>query len=395
MNLSKGIKEKLTLVKESDHFIVHYAMRNPRLGRGLGPHGVRDESLIDTYLVSLEKLYQTMISPPWNRDPPVVGPGGKTHVYVYNSGFPFMTCDLAKVPYIVLTSRNSEPTVDAELKRAASEAVHEATHLFNFTKRPLYDKFNATRWEWFDEGLAVLMEMLVTEDNQDHHRLLIDWIDSPEMSLDHPAGIYHVGMFIRYVGEYRGFEFVNDIWLESYPEEEPLQTLLRLTPEDEESFFSDLGVAGLFAGYSFDPYFLKEHAYELFMRFGERAVSESLSLPDALGAKITDHLDHLSCRYYRLFLEEGVSGFTITVKVGDGAPLKAKAAIVTTDKNKQLLEPLSVQSDGSLSLTLSELDAAEIDHIVLVISNCGTNTPWNGTAVNHDAQEFTILIQEA
>src|SRR5262249_25557587 len=138
--------------------------------------------------------------------------------------YPFMTCDHKKVPYIVLTSRNSEPTVQAELNRAASEAVHEATHLFNFSKRPLYDKFNATRWEWFDEGLAVLMEMLVTENNPDHYRLLVDWIDSPEMPLDHPDGIYHVGMFMHYLGNLPGlgYEFVNDIWLNSRSDEEPL-----------------------------------------------------------------------------------------------------------------------------------------------------------------------------
>ena len=389
MYLPEEIKERLTSVMESDHFIVHYAMRNPELGRGLGAHGVRDESIIKTYVESLEKLYQTMISPPWNREPPIVGPDGKTHVYVYNSSYPFMTCDLKKVPYIVLTSRNSEPTVEAELNRAASEAVHEATHLFNFSKRPLYKKFDATRWEWFDEGLAVLMEMLVTG-NPDHFRLLVDWIDSPEMSLDHPDGIYHVGMFMHYLGNLVGYEFVNDIWLNSKPDEEPLDALERLTPKDQ----TDLAVAELFIGYSFDPYFLKDHAYELFMRFGERAVAESLRLPDANGAEITDHLNHLSCRYYRFFLKDGASDLKITLQVKGASPLKAVAAVVTTDKRRLTLEPLHVDGNGTMSLLLSDVEVAEADHIVLVVSNFGTNRPFNGTPVDHDGQEFKILIQE-
>ncbi len=389
MYLPNEIKNRLT-EKDSEHFIVHYAMRNPESGRGLGAHGVRDESIIQTYIEYLEKLYKKMISPPWNRERPIVGPDGKTHVYVYNSSYPFMTCDHKKVPYIVLTSRNSEPTVEAELNRAASEAVHEATHLFNFSKRPLYKKFNATRWEWFDEGLAVLMEMLVTE-NTDHYRLLVDWIDSPEMPLDHPDGIYHVGMFMHYLGGRLGYEFVNDVWLKSDDDEEPLDALHRLTPKDQEA---DLAVAEIFIGYSFDPYFLRDHAYDLFMRFGERAVAETLKLADANVAEITDHLNHLSCRYYRIFPRDGASDLKITLQVKDASPLTAVAAVVATDKRQLTLEPLRVNGEGTMSLLLSDLEIAEVDHIVLVVSNFGTNRPFNGTPVDHDGQEFKILIQE-
>jgi len=386
---------RLALTEGSDHFIVHYELRNPTSGRGLGPHGVRDRSLIDTYVCYLERLYQTMTSSPWNRDPPIVGKDGKTHVYVFNSGYPLTTYDLDNVPCIVLPSRNNEPTVKGELNRAASEAVHEATHVFNFTKRPLYDKFNATRWEWYDEGLAVLMEMRVAKGNPDHQRLLMDWIDNPEMSLDHPAGKYLAGMFMYYVASKLGEEFVNDVWLNSYPDEEPLEALERLTPEGQKFFCSDLTVSDIFSsGYAIDPYFLKDHAVELFTRFGDRAVAESLWLPDADGVKIKDHLDHLSCRYYRIFLRDSSADFTVNVDVGDAARfLKAEAAVVTNNKSRIMLDPVRPGNNGTISFNMSSLEISDIDHIVLVVSNCGTNRPVNGKLVDHDGCEFSVTVK--
>jgi len=389
------IVERLALTEESEHFIVHYELRNPVLGRGLGPHGVRDRSLIDTYVRYLEKLYQTMTSKPWNREPPIVGEDGKTHVYVFNSAYPFTTYDLDNVPCIVLPSRNNEPTIEGELNRAASEAVHEATHVFNFTQRPLYDKFNATRWEWYDEGMAVLMEMRVTHGNPDHHRLLMDWIDNPEMSLDHPEGKYLAGMFMSYVAERLGDEFVNDVWLKSLPDEEPLEALERLTPDGHKFFSSDSAVSDIFAsGYSIDPYFLWDHAVELFTRFGERAVAESLRLPDADGVEIKDHLDHLSCRYYRFFLGNGSADFTVNVNVGGAAPfLKAEAAVVTNQKSRIMLDPDRPGKNGIISFNMSSLKASDVDHIVLVVSNCGTNRPVNGKLVDHDGCEFSVTVR--
>src|SRR5688500_1664890 len=94
------IAKRLVQVSPSDHFLIHYQLRNPTTGKGLGPHGVRDKALIDTYEEALERLYATMTSAPWSRDPPVVGPDGKTHVYVFNSDDPFTTYDLNNVPYI-------------------------------------------------------------------------------------------------------------------------------------------------------------------------------------------------------------------------------------------------------------------------------------------------------
>jgi len=322
-------------------------------------------------------------------------------VYVFNSGHPFTTYDgTTKIPYIVLTSRNNEPTTQAELHRATSEAVHEATHLFNYSQRPLWDKIPAKRWEWFDEGLAVLMEMLVAKDNPDHFRFLMDWIDSPEVSLDldHPAVKYQAGMFIHYVKELLGSKFVNDVWVNSDPDEEPLRALQRLMPDGRKFFSSDAGVQDVFAGYCIDPYCLWDHASEVFLRFGERAVRESLRLPDRNDGEIKDSLDHLSCRYYRFYLNDGVDTLEVIMDVDshfEDTPLKAQIAVVTKDRRRSVPEPLrpranGMDGDSTLSCVLRGLNSAEIDHIVLVVSNCGTNLSLNSDFGGDDGREYSF-----
>jgi hypothetical protein len=400
MPLPRNIKDIIkTLVRtsESEHFIIHYELRNPPDGRGLGWHGVRDENLISTYLNALESLYSTLTSKPWEREPPVVGADGKTHVYVFNCGNPLTYYD-EKIPFIFLLSRNNEPTREAELYRATSEAVHEATHLFNYSQRPFYD-LNSNPWVWFDEGLAILMEILVGKGNTDYFRFLMDWIDRPEMSLDHPMGKYHAGMFVQYIFNRLGLEFVNDVWMKSNPEESPLEALERLMPEGKRFFSSDTTVRDIFAsGYCFEPYCLQNHASDVFTRFGERAVSASLRLPLANGEPVDDQLDHLACRYYRFYLEKGVKTFEVKMAVVDDAyeatPLKAEAAVVTVGGQSLLVEALRLtpeaEGDGmSLFCALDLSNCEEVDHIVVVVSNCGINSSLNGD-LSDDGKKFVI-----
>lgn len=399
----REIIESLKLTESSDHFVVHYGLRNPLAGRGLGPHGVRHNDLIMTYLRALEDLYETITSGPWRREPPVVGADNRTHVYVFNCGGPFTTHDARKVPYIVLPSRSNEPTTRAEIHRAASEAVHEATHVFNYSQRPLHDQINTKAWEWFDEGLAVLMEMLVAAGNPDYFRFLMDWIDSPETPLDHPAGKYQAGMFVLYLSKRLGPEFVNDVWMKSAPEEKPLEALERLMPDGNRFLSADSAVRDIFAsGYCIDPYFLWEQASaafapEVFGRYGERAVTESIVLPDSNGQPVEDRLDHLACRYYRYFLKEGTT-FEVRMIVDDPCdttPLKAEVAVVSSDRRRTHLGILcpteaSEGEAGRVSCTLGPLKPEEIDHIVLVVSNCGMNVSANGSAFGDDDKRFRI-----
>lgn len=398
--ISIRVPSTLNLTFNSEHFIIHYGLRNPLNGKGLGRDGVRDLHLITTYSDALENLYSTMTSPPWNRSAPITGEDGKTHVYVFNSGLgPFTVFDEQKSLYIVLSSRNNEPTTGAELNRAASEAVHEATHLFNYTHRPFED-INSKPWEWFDEGLAVLMETIVAPKNPDYHRFLMDWIDSPELPLDHPAGKYHAGMFVQYLGKRVGLDYVNKVWTESHVSESPLDALERLLPDGQRFFSADCSIRDIFAsGYCIDPYCLWEHASEVFLRFGERAISESLVLPKDTNYPVEGYLDHLACRYYRFYLEQGVSRVEIKMQV-DGpchkTRLKAEMAIVTKARQRNLIQALSpiTQSNSTSAQfvgVLESLNPEDIDHLVLVVSNCGTRSAINWKLTDHDdAQRFII-----
>ncbi|MFL6334712.1 MAG: DUF6055 domain-containing protein [Pyrinomonadaceae bacterium] len=402
----RKIVDTLNQTRESEHFILHFGLRNPRTGPGLGPDGVRDTTLILTYFHALEALYNTLRSKPWEREPPVVGKDGKTHVYVFDSS-PITSYDSQKMPFIILPSRSNEPTTQAELYRAASEAVHEATHLFNYSKRPFYD-LRSEPWEWFDEGLAVLMEMIVAAGNPDYFRFLMDWIDSPQMPVNDPDSKYQAGMFIRYLSKRLGLEFINDVWQNSEPGEGPLEALTRLMPAGETLVSSDPEVRDLFAsGYCIDPYFLWEHASvslapDVYVRFGERAVSESLMLPDDSGKTVEGALDHLACRYYRFYLRPSVQALTLTLdceNACDVTPLKAEVAVVTNDRRRLLVSPLRPHDGhphggdgrGKLTCVLDNLDPDAVNHVVLVVSNCGTRSSLNSPAgENDDNKRFFI-----
>jgi len=398
----KNIPPTLEETAQSEHFAVHYGLRNPPIGRGLGPDGVRDERVIETYLDGLEKLYATLINSPWNRSPPLVGEDGKSHVYVFDCGLrPFTMFDAKKGPLIVLSSRNNEPTSQAELFRATSDAIHEGTHLFNYRERP-FGELTSQSWKWFDEGLAVLMEMLVAPQNPDYFRFLMNWIDSPHIPLDHPSMKYQAGMFIQYLLNRSGLgpKFINDVWTKSRENEGPLEALQRLMPTGEKFFCSQPNNKDVFSsGYSIDPYCLWDHASEVFLRYGERAVSESLMLPKDADRPVNGHIDHLACRYYRYYLGPRITNFVVTMQVEDThlkTPLKAEIAVVTKARKRILIEALTPDSasngDGALlSCTLRGLQADTIDHIVLVVSNSGTRSPLSGHfKLNDDGKTFVI-----
>ncbi|MCI0489895.1 MAG: DUF6055 domain-containing protein [Blastocatellia bacterium] len=395
-NLYEVIK-KLPLTIESDHFIVHFGLRNPIDGRGLGPGGVRDRVLVLNVLYALERLHNTMTDSPWNRDKPEVGAGGRTHVYLSDSS-PFTATDGQGIPFINLPCRNNDPTTQAEIRRAAAEAVHEATHVFNHRKRPFIDLFTDP-WVWFDEGMALFMETLVVPGNPDYCRFLMNWIDMPEISLDDIHAKYQAGMFIRYLSKRIGNEFINDVWTKSRETEKPLEALVRLMPAGKIFLSHDPSVKDIFAsGYCLDSYFLSDHGRaflspEVFIRYGERAVSESAVLkPDSIW-EIMDSLDHLACRYYRFYLKGQVPKLRVSLRASDSngvAPLKAEMATVILEMQRGEVKPLQITSSsesGEALEVFAEMDIQDsegIDHIVLVVTNCGIKA-------NHDdGKEYTI-----
>ena len=394
------------LEMSSEHFVVHYGLRNPTDGQGRGGDGVRDHILVLTYIEALERLYGIMTDVPWSRPQPVVDADNRTHVFVFNEDAQTADDQFAKlppnspaqnVPFIVLPCRSAETTIQAELQRAAAEAVHEATHVFNYTERR-YDSMMAEHWRWFDEGFAIFMETLVISGNPDYVRYLLNWIDQPEMPLDHHQARYQAGMFVRYLARRLGNKFINDVWVHSQPRERPLDAIQRLLPPGMVLVSPDLNVRDLFAsGYCMDPYFLWDHqsaalAPDVFARYGERAITESFTLrPDRPPVQTHNVLDHLACRYYRFYPKGGAS--TVHLQVvpevrQDATTIKAEVAVVTATRrrtNVQPLRPPEVAGDVyTLSATLGGLELDDMDHLVLVVSNCGTRPSADDGSDDHD-----------
>jgi hypothetical protein len=401
---------------KSEHFVIHYGVRNPSDGKGRSCEGVRDYTLILTYLEALERLYDTMTGPPWSRSAPVVDAGGRTHVFALNHSAitaddPFLEPHPKwtgrSVPFIVLPCRSDETTTQAELQRASAEAVHEATHVFNYTERP-YDSFTSQDWEWFDEAFAVFMETRVLAGNPDYVRFLMNWIDMPEVPLDHSSAKYQAGMFVRYLAKRLGNEFVNDVWVSSEEKEDPLKTIQRLLGDRFEVVSSDPHVQDLFAsGYCMDPYFLWDHesaglATDVFTRYGERAISESCSLRAGSSAWETEgFLDHLACRYYRIYPKGKIPQMTISLMTHNGTtvkPLKAEVAIVTTERRRQesrSLLPVATPQPAQnqlLSTTFDNLPVDEIDHLVLVVANCGKRPDKEDDRDHDDGIEYKVEV---
>ena len=397
------IGQELPLILESPHFIFHYGLRNPLNGTGMGVNGVRTKLVVLTYMEALETLHQVMKNGPWHREAPVTDATNKTHVYLLDDS-PFTAYDQDLVPFIVLSSRSNEPTTQAELHRAAAEAVHEGTHLFNYTKRPMHD-LNSEAWVWFDEGLVMLMEMLVAPWNPDYFRFLTNWIDMPEMSLDDPDAHYVSGMFIRYLSKRMGCEFVNRVWMESKAQDTPLKTLEQLMPQGQRFLSANPDEEDLFAsGYCMDPYFIWEHGHpgvapDIFLRYGERAISESRLLKAQADNEIVGLLDHLACRYYRFFLKSDVRSLEVVfnpVASARETPFKVEIVSITKERERQSRYLLrgSENGDGSpyrLSVNVEDLDPDMLDHLVLVVSNCGVRSRLQSRRYHDDKKEYRII----
>lgn len=401
----RDVTSKLPFKLESEHFIIHFGLRNPTAGKGLGPDGVRDRALILTYTDALERCYKVMISQPWARQPPIAGPNGKTTVYIFDTA-PFTAFNLQVVPYICLPSGSNEPTGRAEWELASATAVHQVAHVFNYRERPFYD-MNSGAWAWFDDALAYLIESLVLSDNYDHFRLLSEWINSQGESLDNPSARVQTIPFIRYLASRLGVEFVNKIWTQSLPAESPLEALVRMLPEGERFSSSDPNVRDLFAsGFCMDSYFLWDPSSycfmpQLFQRYGDRAISESFLLGAGVTVTIENVVDHLSCRYYRFHPKERAARLQIVLSPEGSdtvSPLKAEVAIVTKEKLRGNIEPLHIvpssRHKGAEQLACNiPFSLDYLEHIVLVVSNCGRRGYLErlGTA-NDDNKRYSIMI---
>jgi hypothetical protein len=392
---------RLPLVLESEHFFVHFGVLNPPIGKGLPYDGVRDRSLVSTYLDAFERCYETLTSKPWARQPPIVGPRGKTVVYVMDSN-PFASYDLQMVPFICIPSRHNEPTTKSELDRAAAEAVHEVVHLFNYRERPFHNIYSAL-WEWYDCALASFIETIILPENYDYLRFVGDWIRLPEIPLDDASSKYQAFMFIHYLANRIGLEFINNVWTQANPEENPFAALSRMLPAGQSFASHDPDDRDIFAsGYCMDSYFFGDPSSDCYMpqayaRYGERAVSESFLLDINDEIVTTDKLDHLSCRYYRFSFKDQANKLHITLFPTNSThikPLKAEIAVVTSKNQRGFTKPArvipSTETPGGEQLFASiTLPSEDVDHVVLVVSNCGLKSSHNRTE-HDDEKEFTV-----
>jgi hypothetical protein len=379
-------------------------MRNPKTGIGLGAHGVRRVELIKQYIEALEKAYRALREEPWNRPPPVCD--GHTPVYVYDTQDPVTIPLQWRLPSVILRSRSEEPVVKSEHQRARADAVHEVMHVFNFREHPMTEE-SSEPWAWFDEGMAVFFEEWLLRDNPDHRRFLMDWIDCPEGSLDAWDRMYQSGMFVRYLARRFGCEFVNSVWTTSQQDKTPFAAIDRLLPKGLKFSAPGSREPDVFSAYCLDAYFLLDpashcHAPQVWERFGERAVAESFSLKPGNRIEAANELNHLACRYFRFSLQAGVKSLRVHLlprETPQRPPLKAELAVVARaglrGNTQRLHFPLSIRPGEVLRLSgeLAIPNPRDLDHLVLVVSNCGTRPELANTRLPHDdGQQFKIEV---
>ncbi len=422
---------------ESDHFRVGFGPHNPRSGPNLGISGHRDLRLIPMYLRGLEQLHSALMGPAFERSLPRVGPEKKTIVYIANSRLssdpefdpyhlrgiatPFMDLDDEEIPYIVLAPRTVDPSPQGDFFLAQCGAIHEATHVFNWSRPQMGTSFSRALWRWLDEGTAVFMETWLQPGNIDWLRYALDWCDHPEAPLDHNYLVfgYSSSLFVRYLVRRLGAEFLGQLWEQaadltpplrrlSLPPamakkaerwESPLQTAERLLRERLDAArklakgkksvpldglwgrFHEVNKAWpnrslleevIWPDYCLDSYFLWDHnsagfAPEVFARYGERSVTESFGLASGHEIEVTGKLDHLACRYYRFYPDGEFHRLTVTLETPNPPGLSEKVllhgqiAVVTDERARGRVEDLQLATASSKSKPNGQRSIAVLD----------------------------------
>lgn len=402
---------ELDLTAESEHFRIKYSLREKPSGRGNASGGVCDAVMIPTILDGLERLYSKLTRPPHSRQGPVVEPQAKkTLVYVLDlaavgPGYGWPSSDHAidppHPPFICLPARTEHPTLDAALQYARVAAIHEATHVFNARERPI-GKFSYFLWRWLNEGMAVFLETVLAGGCPDYLQYCLNWVDRPERPLDDPQACYQAAMFVRCLEKTAGEGFVSQLWTQADEEEPPVAALARMLADEKNLVFASASHEDLFGWvYCRDAYFLLDptstcFSPEVFARFGGRAVTEAFALGRGGRAAARDRLDHLGCRYYLIRPVGHVSGVEVrlTPRSTKGAGvLKAQLAVAAQDMRRGQTVLLRSQPSSAASepmpVAAARLDlaaAGPIDHVVLVIANCGDEA-------GSDGQEYGLTIK--
>lgn len=390
--------------RRAGDFAIRFGVRDPQSGRGLGVHGVVGITLIDRYAEGLTRATQILRRAGWQApdepievlvcEPSEVSPRFQT---------PLTHPRIDGWPFVVLLSQPDGPTWGAALNRATVEAVHEATHAFNFRYYSWKDEKN---WIWLDEATAMFLEQFTFPEIGDRLRYARWWAAKPERPLDANDGWYEAGFFMQYVVQRYGVEFLSRLWTQRKKDsrEDPFAGIQRAL--GSPCFSSvDPHVDDVFgAGYCVDAYFTRTVLPDVAVRYGDRAVSWSFELNSPTTKLLPggDRLDHLACKYYRIFLTRPVSGWRVTVteeltsgsndgiaalkaylvQVGPfGQQLGAKLPLEeTASPEPEKVRPLAAQWPKPIA------DRAEF---VLIVANCRWDKNANGRGFQFEIQTYS------
>jgi hypothetical protein len=126
-------------------------------------------------------------------------------------------------------------------------------------------------------------------------------------------------------------------------------------------------ICPIFREYCVDSYFVWDHqsvgfAADVFARFGNRAIEESVAPARSMVAPIEGTLKHLACHYHRIWLEPGVT--QIQVRLDTASPWIV-ADLVLVDRSLRSEQRRRVAPVA----TLQDLRLENEDHAIVVVTN--------------------------
>jgi hypothetical protein len=165
-----------------------------------------------------------------------------------------------------------------------------------------------------------------------------------------------------------------------------------------------LNFRDLFAEYCTQSYFLvnSPHPFsapEIHQRCGERGLTESVRLRSGASVPLHSRIDHLSCHYYRVYAEPGVSCIQVSAKTVQrmpGDPIRVEVVEVSAG--------LKQGSHFRLSFTPSDrrplMEAVQrfpvkagMNYFVVSVVNCGMQgTVLAPPDVRDDSHKYSLLV---
>ena len=375
-------------IKDTRHFRLHYYLRQAPEQECSGTCGVRHLNLIWCYVQALDSLYDTLVNPPfrWKKRPRKL-----IDVYLLDTMQPCaVPGGAAGDHHIILPSRYEEPDMQHVRRRAAVNAVHEATHMFCFQARRLESGLAGLAWRWLHEATAVFMEGYMFPDNPEANRFALDWVDQPHAALDAPAPspwlhqeAYHAGWFLRYLVKRFDPSLIGRLWnANTVTGEQPFQTLHRLLQAPPWSYQGMLDPTGkfspLFSEYCFDSYHLNDFhlpsfAPDLHARFRGRALRSWRRLsPGGPGMEMKEvELANLACHYHRIDAGPGTTHVHLRLTHDGRCPLSVALSVADRDRHRGKQVLTQSNDSGQARLCLDLAGEASIDHLVACVANPG------------------------